>query len=74
MDPSASTTSGGTSGGTSGTTAGVSALTVNLKLPPFWPADPELWVAQVEAQFACKRITAQRSTLSHRCCLSLLPR
>lgn len=51
----------------SNTAAGVSnpnmedVSRINVRVPPFWKANPALWFCQLEAQFAMNKITSDRT-------------
>ncbi|KAH6924644.1 hypothetical protein HPB50_020924 [Hyalomma asiaticum] len=38
---------------------------VDIRLPPFWTADPQLWFLQVECQFTARRITGELTKYHH---------
>ena len=45
--------------------ASTQVSTEHVKLPPFWCSDPQLWFAQVEAQFQARGISAQSTKFNH---------
>lgn len=38
---------------------------LSLRLPQYWPQDPQLWLAQVNSLFAITRITSQSQKFNH---------
>ena len=51
--------------------AAFAAATHHLHLPPFWPNEPDLWFASIEAAFDLNRVTSPRTRYQR--ALALLP-
>ena len=47
------------------TPTSTTVASVALKLPQFWPEQPNIWFAQTEAQFAVKNITVELTKFYH---------
>ncbi|XP_072176155.1 uncharacterized protein [Diadema setosum] len=50
---------------TPSTTEDVNVASLTVKLPPYWPADPHKWFAQIEALFATRRVSSEKTKYSH---------
>ena len=61
MNTSGSGSSGSSQPPSSAGSSATNIAAVSLKLPPYWPADPQIWFAQVEAQFQTCNVTSQQT-------------